>query len=182
MRKILLKKARASVVTLALLASIFSAPTAEALFQVIPATQWGHIYAGTATDIKPEQRAPAKNLQAKSKIEVKYNNFPDWAKKEVQAAVDVWAANFASTVTINIDASWGRSSSWGILGSARPGSFYSGFSGAPDPSLWYTSALANALAGKDLDKANPEMIIQVNSSAGWNTRGDGMPSNNEYDL
>ena len=108
MRKILLKKARASVVTLALLASIFSAPTAEALFQVIPATQWGHIYAGTATDIKPEQRAPAKNLQAKSKIEVKYNNFPEWAKEEVQAAVDVWAANFASTVTIKIDASWGR--------------------------------------------------------------------------
>ena len=182
MRKILLKKARASVVALVLLASIFSAPSAEALYKVIPATQWGHIYAGTATLAKPEQRAPAKNLQAKSKIEVKYNNFPDWAKEEVQAAVDVWAANFASTVTIKIDASWGRSSSWGILGSARPGSFYSGFSGAPDPSLWYTSALANALAGKDLDKANPEMIIQVNSSAAWNTRGDGMPSNNEYDL
>jgi hypothetical protein len=181
-RKILLKKARASVVALALLASIFSAPTAQALYEVIPATQWGHIYAGTATLTKPEQRAPAKNLQAKSKIEVKYNNFPDWAKKEVQAAVDVWAANFASTVTINIDASWGRSSSWGILGSARPSNFYSGFAGAPDPSLWYTSAMANALSGKDLDKANPEMIIQVNSSAGWNTRGDGMPSNSEYDL
>ncbi len=182
MQIIPLKKLRASVVVLALLASILSAPTAEALYRVIPATQWGNIYAGTATDTKPEQRGPAKNLQAKSKIEVKYNKFPDWAKKEVQAAVDVWAANFASTVTINIDASWGRSSSWGILGSARPSNFYSGFAGAPDPSLWYTSALANALAGKDLDKANPEMIIQVNSSAGWNTRGDGMPSNSEYDL
>lgn len=182
MQKILSKKVRASVVAFALVASIFSAPTAEALFKVIPATQWGHIYAGTATDTKPEQRGPVKKLQAKSKIEVKYNNFPDWAKKEVQAAVDTWAANFASTVTINIDASWGRSSSWGILGSARPGSFYSGFSGAPDPSLWYTSALANALAGKDLDKANPEIIIQVNSSAAWNSRGDGMPSNSEYDL
>jgi hypothetical protein len=181
-QKILLKKAWASVVVLALLTSIFSAPTAQALYKVIPATQWGNIYAGTATDTKPEQRGPTKYLQAKSKIEVKYNNFPDWAKKEVQAAVEVWAANFSSTVTINVDASWGRSSSWGILGSARPGSFYSGFSGAPDPSLWYTSAMANALAGKDLDKANPEMIIQVNSSAAWNTRGDGMPSNREYDL
>jgi len=101
-RKILLKKARVSVVALALLTSIFSAPSAEALYKVIPATQWGHIYAGTATDKKPEQRAPAKNLQAKSKIEVKYNNFPDWAKKEVAAAVEVWAANFSSTVTINM--------------------------------------------------------------------------------
>jgi len=87
-RKNLLKKARVSVVALALLASIFSAPSAEALYKVVPATQWGHIYAGTATDKKPEQRAPAKNLQAKSKIEVKYNNFPDWAKKEVAAAVE----------------------------------------------------------------------------------------------
>ena len=75
-----------------------------------------------------------------------------------------------------------RSSSWGVLGSARPGSFFSAFSGAPDPSLWYASALANALAGKDLDKANPEIVIQVNSAAAWNTRGDGVPTNNEYDL
>ena len=182
MRKILSMKVRASVIVLALVTSIFSAPTAEALYKVIPATQWGNIYAGTATSAQPETRGKASNAVAKSKFDVKYNNFPDWAKKEVQAAVDVWAANFSSPVTITVDASWGRSSSWGILGSARPTNFYSGFAGAPDPTLWYTSALANSLAGKDLDKANPEMIIQVNSGAAWNTRGDGAPSNNEYDL
>ena len=182
MRRIPSNKLRAGVVVAALLASILTAPTAQALFKVIPATQWGNIYAGTATDTKPEQRGKVANLQAKSKFEVKYNNFPDWAKKEVQAAVDVWSANFSSSVPISVDASWGRSSSWGILGSARPTNFYSGFAGAPDPSLWYTSALANSLAGKDLDKANPEMIIQVNSDGAWNTRGDGSPSNREYDL
>jgi hypothetical protein len=94
----------------------------------------------------------------------------------------VWSANFKSPVVVSVDASWGRSSSWGVLGSARPGSFFSAFSGAPDPSLWYASALANALAGKDLDKANPEIVIQVNSAASWNTRGDGLPAGNEYDL
>jgi len=182
MRKILSKRLRASAVVIALVASIISAPTAQALYKVIPATQWGNIYAGTTTDAKPEARGKTTNAVAKSKFDVKYNNFPDWAKKEVQAAVDVWAANFSSPVTITVDASWGRSSSWGILGSARPTNFYSGFAGAPDPTLWYTSALANSLAGKDLDKANPEIIIQVNSSAAWNTRGDGAPSNTEYDL
>ena len=182
MRKFPTTKLRAGVVVFALVASLFSAPTAQALYKVIPATQWGNLYAGTSTDTKPEQRGKVANLQAKSKFEVKYNNFPEWAKKEVQAAVDVWAANFSSSVPITVDASWGRSSSWGILGSARPTNFYSGFAGAPDPSLWYTSALANSLAGKDLDKANPEMIIQVNSGAAWNTRGDGAPSTTEYDL
>jgi len=182
MRKILPMKVRASAIALALVASIFSAPTAQALYKTIPATQWGNIYAGTTSTAKPETRGKVANAVAKSKFEVKYNNFPDWAKKEVQAAVDIWAANFSSSVPVIVDASWGRSSSWGILGSARPSNFYSGFAGAPDPSLWYASALANSLAGKDLDKANPEMVIQVNSGADWNTRGDGAPSANEYDL
>ena len=163
--------------------SILSAPSAPALtFKQIPATNWGYIYAGTDAVTTATAKPAAKNLEAKSKFNVKYNNFPDWAKKEVQAAIDVWSANFKSTTPISVDASWGRSSSWGVLGSARPGSFFSAFSGAPDPSLWYASAAANALAGRDLDKANPEIIIQVNSGATWNTRGDGVPTSSEYDL
>ena len=167
----------------ALVASILVAPAAPALsFKQIPATNWGYIYAGTDPVTTSNAQPTQKNLEAKSKFVVKYNNFPDWAKKEVQAAVNVWSANFSSSVPITVDASWGRSSSWGVLGSARPGSFFSAFSGAPDPSLWYSSATANAMAGRDLDKANPEIIIQVNSGAIWNTRGDGTPSSTEYDL
>jgi len=167
----------------ALAASILLAPGAPALtFKQIPATSWGHTYAGTNSVAHPTKHPVAKNLETTSKFDVKYNNFPDWAKKDVQAAIDVWSANFKSSVVVSVDASWGRSSSWGVLGSARPGSFFSAFTGAPDPSLWYSSAAANALAGKDLDKANPEIIIQVNSAAAWDTRGDGAPSSSEYDL
>ena len=167
----------------ALVASILTAPSAPALaFKQIPATNWGYVYAGSDPVTNSSPRPAAKNLEAKSKFVVKYNNFPDWAKKEIQAAINVWSANFNSSVAITVDASWGRSSSWGVLGSARPGSFFSAFSGAPDPSLWYSSATANALAGKDLDKADPEIIIQVNSEATWNMRGDGAPSASEYDL
>ena len=177
------KRLRVIALAVALVASILSAPSAPALtFKQIPATTWGHVYAGTDPATSSNPRPAQKNLEAKSKFIVKYNNFPDWAKKEVQAAVNVWSANFSSAVPITVDASWGRSSSWGVLGSARPGSFFSAFSGAPDPSLWYSSATANALAGRDLDKANPEIIIQVNSGAIWNTRGDGTPSSSEYDL
>ena len=167
----------------ALAASILLAPSAPALaFKQIPATNWGYTFAGSNPVTTSTPRPTQKNLEAKSTFVVKYNNFPDWAKKEVQSAIDVWSANFNSSVPISVDASWGRSSSWGILGSARPGSFFAAFSGAPDPSLWYSSATANALAGKDLDKADPEIIIQVNSAAAWNTRGDGAPSTTEYDL
>ena len=181
----MLRLKRLGIIALAsaLATSILIAPSAPALgFKQIPATNWGYIYAGTDPVTTTTAKPAAKNLEFKSKFEVKYNNFPEWAKKEVQSAIDVWSANFKSSVVISVDASWGRSNSWGVLGSARPGSFFSAFSGAPDPSLWYSSAAANALAGKDLDKANPEIIIQVNSGATWNTRGDRTPSPTEYDL
>jgi hypothetical protein len=171
----------------ALLLSGLGIPTAEAItFRQIPATNWVHVLAGETDRSLLTQRnipqLPAKNLETVSKFDVTYSNFPDWAKKEVQASLDVWAANFRSSVAITVDATWERSKSESILGSARGGSYFSSFTGAPDPGLWYVSALANALAGKDLDRNNPEIIIQVNSEAPWNSRGDGKPTRGEYDL
>ncbi len=182
MRGIHFKRLQAAFIVSALVGSILSAPTAQALFLKVPGVQWGHVYAGSNPVTTTTPRTKFAVGDAKSNFIVTYNNFPDWAKIEVQAAVDVWSANFSSSVPISIDASWGRSSSWGVLGSARPVNFFSSFAGAPDKSLWYTSALANALAGKDLDKASPDIIIQVNSNGGWNTRGDGLPTVREYDL
>jgi hypothetical protein len=126
--------------------------------------------------------SPAANLEKLSKFAVTYNSFPIWARAEVQAALDTWAANFKSSVDITVTATWGRSANSDVLGSARPGSYFAGFIGAPDSTLWYPSALANALAGKDLDRDNAEIIIQVNSAANWNQRGDDKPRTTEYDL
>ena len=172
-----------TIAVFALLAGLLL-PTqqAQALVLERPSTQWGNVYAGSATTEKQKPRQKVASLEKKSKIIVKYNNFPDWAKDQFQAAADVWAANFQSSVPINIDATWSRSTSFSILGSARPGSYYSGFTGAPDQSLWYPSALANALAGRDLSGNSPEIIIQVNSLATWFRGTSGLPSKTEYDL
>lgn len=173
-----------ALIASALIASLLYPIQAEALskFRVAPSTVWGYTYAGATTSTTTQTRPKVFNLDAKSKFVVNYKNFPDWAKKDFQAAVDVWAANFASSVPITIDATWARSSNWGVLGSARPGNYFAGFDGAPDSSLWYPSALANALAGKDLDTNNSDLVIQVNSVAAWDTRNDGAPRSNEYDL
>ena len=186
MRNLFGRKVGSATLVAALFAGIFLSAPAHALLRVAPSTVWGHTYAGTSPVKSANAISTSKphsaNIDAKSKFVVNYKNFPDWAKTEVQAAIDVWSANFQSDVPITVEATWGRSSSWGILGSARPGSYYSGFEGAPDASLWYPSALANALAKKDLDKISSEIIIQVNSTASWNQRGDGQPTNREYDL
>ena len=180
MRRYSIRVISALVTLLALLVPFQS--HALTTFKEAPSTVWGHTYAGKATGTTQTRPPKVAHLEQKSKFQINYKNFPDWAKKDFQAAVDVWGANFSSSVTITIDASWGRTASFGVLGSARPGNYFSGFDGAPDPSLWYPSALANALAGKDLDPGNAEMVIQVNSVATWDTRNDGAPRSNEYDL
>ena len=167
---------------LVLLASLLSMPQAEAAPLVAPSTIWGHTYAAEASGVVSVPATQSANLEKRSKFVVNYKNFPDWAKNEVQAAIDLWAVNFDSKVPVNVDATWARSSTSDILGSARPDRYYSKFSGAPDPSLWYASALANAVAGKDLDLDNPEIIIQINSEADWDLDGLGTPTRYEYDL
>ena len=178
-----LKRSFAIAISFAIFLAGFTTPaTAQSQVLVRPATQWGNVYAGPATNSLQSPKPKVANLEKKAKIIVKFNNFPEWTKIQLQAAVDVWAENFESKVPIHIEATWGRSSSYSILGSARPGNYFANFAGAPDPSLWYPSALANALAGKDLDGDTPEMIITVNSLADW-YRGSGVgPSKSEYDL
>jgi hypothetical protein len=122
-------------------------PTADAIsFRQIPATNWVHVLAGDteSTDLvrTTTPQPPTKNLEAVSKFDITYNNFPDWAKKEVQESLDIWAANFKSSVPITVDATWERSKSEEVLGSANAGSYFSSFPGAPDPGLWYASALS----------------------------------------
>ena len=166
-----------------LLASLLSVAPAEAAPLVAPSTVWGHTYAAEASaQVLSVPATQSANLEKRSKFVVNYKNFPDWAKNQVQAAIDLWAINFDSKVQINVDATWSRSSTADILGSARPDRYYAKFAGAPDSSLWYASALANAIAGKDLDLDNPEIIIQINSEAEWDLAGLGKPTRYEYDL
>ena len=129
-------------VLLALLATLTPSASAQSLYRFAPATNWGYTYAAPATNFTTSAIPKSANLEKLSTINVNYNNFPDWAKKELQLAVDIWGASFQSKVAITIDATWSSSQSLAILGSARPGGYFAGFSGAPDSSLWYPSALA----------------------------------------
>ena len=180
----LMKRFGGSLLSSILLLSLLSSAPASALspFLQREATQWVNVYASPNSVNVQSPRNPVAKLDAKSKFIVNYKNFPKWAEQDFQAAVDIWSGYFASSVPITIDASWARSSSTDILGSARPGGFFADFEKAPDSSLWYASALANAIAGKDLNTNQSEIIIQVNSLAEWNTSNDGLSYPNKYDL
>ena len=72
----------------ALVASLLYVPAAEAAPLVAPSTVWGHTYAAEASGVVSVPAAQPANLERLSKFVVNYKNFPDWAKNEVQAAID----------------------------------------------------------------------------------------------
>ena len=150
--------------------------------KVAPA-KWGHIYAsGKTASIQSTPRPISANLEKKSRFVINFNSVPENVKIPIQAAVDVWSENFSSTVPINININWGRSTSYSVLASASAKKNFANFIGAPDKTLYYPSALANALSGKDLDPNAAEMEITINSSAPWYYGIDGNCPARSYDL
>lgn len=71
-----------------------------------------------------------------------------------QAAADYWETKLDSDVEIIIDADMSPlscNSSGGVLGSAGPESIFRNFGSAPVADTWFPVALANSLAGIDID-------------------------------
>jgi hypothetical protein len=168
---------------ISVLTTPFSITAADALQLKTAPANWGYIYAsGKTTSIQTVERNPPAYIEKKSNFVVNFNTVPATARNAVQAAVDTWAENFASTVPVNVNVNWSKDLGEGILAAAGSKNNYANFTGAPDKTLYYASALANALAGKDLDPANPEIEITITSDAPWYLGIDGKCPPKSYDL
>jgi Ca2+-binding RTX toxin-like protein len=99
-------------------------------------------------------------------INVNYTGFTPAAQTAFQFAVDIWESLLDSSVPINVNASFANLGS-GILGQAGPEDFFINFSGAPQTNTWYPIALANSLAGQDLDPTASDIGSQFNSNFNW---------------
>ncbi len=169
---------------LSIIATLQASPAVALAPHITPPVKWGYLYAGGLSDeFAPEQVRPREKFAVTkpTTITVKYTNFPEQAKVAFDAAVGIWAGLFSSNVPINIDATWSNLGST-VLGSARPGNYYNGFANAPDKDLYYPSALANAIAGKDLDPSSAEIIARFSSGTAWYYGTDGKPPYGRYDL
>lgn len=110
-----------------------------------------------------------------------------------QRAVDIWAAQLESPIEIRIGAKFDPldcNATSVVLGMAGPSIVDSDFVGAPIPNTWYPAALADRLAGMDLDPGENDVDAQFNSAfgttcdfpAGWYYGLDGVPTGEDSDL
>ena len=100
------------------------------------------------------------------------------AQTAFQYAVGIWETLISSPVTIVIDAEWG-SLPPGVLGGAGPEDFYRDFPNAPAAGTWYPIALANSLAGSDLEPGAADIGATFSSVySNWYFGIDGSPGGN----
>jgi hypothetical protein len=86
-----------------------------------------------------------------------------------QFAADVWGSTLTSPVEIKIQASFeplACDASSAVLGSAGTLQIFSDFPNAPEANTWYPEALANKLAGVDVDPAGNDIRARFNSEIG----------------
>ncbi|TYZ12566.1 T9SS type A sorting domain-containing protein [Hymenobacter lutimineralis] len=133
----------------------------------------------------PESFLRAQRLKGRSinaPITVTYTGFTPAAKAAFQYAVDIWASLLKTDVPIYIEATW-EPLKPGVLGSAGPGTYIRNISGAPQSNVWYPIALAEKLAGQELNGAGQaDVVASFSSTFDWYLGTDGNTPTNKYDL
>jgi hypothetical protein len=107
--------------------------------------------------------------------------FPNDAKPAVERAVDIWAQSIETVVPVNIQAIW-DSLPPNILAQSSPYEVVHDFSGAPVANRQYAIALANQLAGQDLNPAAPDMVVKFAEDTPWFLGLDGQVPDGTYDM
>ncbi|MFQ5477420.1 MAG: hypothetical protein ACE5E4_02255 [Candidatus Binatia bacterium] len=113
--------------------------------------------------------------------------------KVFEHAASIWAAVLAGSVEVRVGANFDPltcTASSATLGQAGPTTVHRDFAGALVAGTWYPQALANQLAGADLDNLNDDIAAQFNASIGttcafpctWYYGLDGNPPGCDIDL
>lgn len=133
------------------------------------------------TRVRPALPVGRAHVQTAT-ISVTYTGFAPAAQAAFQYAVDLWSGQISSSVPIQVRAVW-TPLPFGVLGSAGPASFFSGFSSAPVANTWYPAALANKLAGRDLAPSSQDINANFSSAfPNWYFGTDGDTPPGQYDF
>ncbi len=115
-----------------------------------------------------------------AQVNVTHIGTPAAAQAAIDHAAGIWGGILESAVDIKVRVTWFP------LGSSTLGvTFPNGrrdFAGAPLPLTWYATALANSIAGIELNPGESDMDVYLNSGADWYLGLDGQPPAGQYDL
>ncbi len=124
----------------------------------------------------------SKSAAPTATINVTYNGFPNGPQAAFQFAVDIWETHVASSVPINVSATW-RGLDDGVLGSAGASFIDASENYLPRQDTWYPIALAESFAGRNLTGTDADILASFNSDfPNWYFGTDGKPPAGKYDF
>ncbi|QNP53744.1 hypothetical protein H9L05_09485 [Hymenobacter qilianensis] len=126
-------------------------------------------------------RTAGRPTADRARIEVTYIGFPADARAAFQKAVDIWQSLLFSPVVIRVEARW-EALDEGVLGAAGATQIYRNLPGAPKSNIWYPVALAEKIAGQELNGTNADISAEFSSNFDWYLGLDGLPPAGKYDL
>lgn len=135
---------------------------------------------GAPAEYLESQRTGRKNVAA-SRIEVKYTGFTPEAQAAFQYAIDIWQSKLSSPVTIRVNANWTPLAA-GVLGSAGASAYYNRIDGGTKSDVSYPVALAEKIAGQNLNGDAADINANFSSTFTWYYGLDGKTPANQYDL
>jgi len=127
------------------------------------------------------KRFGSRTQAKKSNIKVTYRNFTPEARAAFQFAVEIWETLLASPDTIRVSANW-LALDPGVLGSANTTTYQANFKNAPLRNIWYPIALAERIAGENLNGDSPDIVANFSSTIEWYFGTDGNPPSDRFDL
>lgn len=105
---------------------------------------------------------------------------PPAAQTAIDHAAGIWGGILESTVDIKVRVLW-----FPLGGTTLGITFPNGrrdFAGAPLQQTWYASALANSIAGTELNPGESDMDVYLNGGTNWYLGTDGLPAPGQHDL
>jgi hypothetical protein len=123
-----------------------------------------------------------KSAQAGCEMVVTYNNVTEEAKAAIEYAVALWEANISTNIPVNIHVSMETLPS-GVLGQGKPSVFLRNFRSAPLAGVYYPVALAEKIAGKEMNQpGEADINCNFNSNMPWYFGTDGNTPVSKYDF
>lgn len=118
---------------------------------------------------------------SKSNFQVEFINFPENAKTAFMYAISIYESQLSSTMPIQVEVNW-ESTGTNVLAHSKPSALYQNFDGAIFSDVYYPVALAEKLAGKELNSNEADIVCTFNSDIDWYLGTNGNGSSNQYDF
>lgn len=124
-----------------------------------------------------------KSGEQKSDFIIDYVGFPEEAKAALEYAVNIWGSLIESDVPIHVRANWDSSLESNVLANCGPGSYFSDFKDIPFKGLFYPVAIAEKIAGEELNGASRfDIEANFSSKINWYYGIDGDTPSDKYDF